>query len=152
MPFAAHSFDLVCCCDVLEHVAQYELVVREIARVLKPGGLFFYDTINRNMLSYLVMIKILQEWRSTAFLDANVHVWDMFIKPHELIEVFARSGLVSQEVKGLSPVLNFVAHYVNLRKRGKGKISWPELGERLDLQISDNLSGTYIGNAVKAPG
>ena len=149
LPFEADRFDIVCCCDVLEHVENYEDVVRAIARVLKPGGLFFYDTINRSMASQLIMIKILQAWRGTSFLDANVHVWEMFIKPGELEKVLNRCGLVSQEVKGVSPGRNYVAHYLNLRKRARGEISWQELAERLGLKITDNKSCTYIGYAVK---
>ncbi len=150
LPFEADRFDIVCCCDVLEHVENYEDVISAIARVLKPGGLFFYDTINRTMVSRLIMIKILQEWRRTSFLDANVHVWEMFIKPGELEKVLHRHRLVSHEVKGLSPGWNFVAHYLNLRKRVRGDISWQELAERLGLNISVNKSCTYIGYAVKA--
>ncbi len=38
MTFAAESFDLVITSDVMEHVADVERVVAEVARVLKPGG------------------------------------------------------------------------------------------------------------------
>lgn len=41
LPFADHSFDVVCCSDVLEHVDSPAAVIGEIARVLKPGGVFF---------------------------------------------------------------------------------------------------------------
>lgn len=49
LPFADQSFDAVLCTQVLEHVDRPETVVREIGRVLKPGGLgllsvpFFYN-------------------------------------------------------------------------------------------------------------
>ena len=35
---------------------------RRDARVLKPGGVYIYDTINRTRRSKLVMIKLFQEW------------------------------------------------------------------------------------------
>ena len=38
LPFADQSFDSVLLTDVLEHVAQSSSLVREIARVLRPGG------------------------------------------------------------------------------------------------------------------
>jgi 2-polyprenyl-6-hydroxyphenyl methylase/3-demethylubiquinone-9 3-methyltransferase len=47
IPFDANSFDVVICCDVLEHVDDLEKTIHEVARVLKPGGMFCYDTINR---------------------------------------------------------------------------------------------------------
>ena len=40
LPFPDGSFDLVTCCDVLEHVQDLDRTLSEIARVLKPGGIF----------------------------------------------------------------------------------------------------------------
>ncbi len=149
LPFASARFDCVCCCDVLEHVADPELIVAEIARVLKPGGLFFYDTINLTFISRLVMIKIMQEWKGTAFLEPHIHLWHMFIKPRELIAMLAAHGLVNQDLKGLGPGPNFIAHYFNLRRRARGRIGWAELGRRLGLRINTNLAMTYVGYALK---
>jgi SAM-dependent methyltransferase len=39
LPFAGHSFDGALCFQVLEHVDRPDAVIREIGRVLKPGGL-----------------------------------------------------------------------------------------------------------------
>jgi 2-polyprenyl-6-hydroxyphenyl methylase/3-demethylubiquinone-9 3-methyltransferase len=61
LPFADGSFDAVYCCDVLEHVDAVERAVREIARVLRAGGTFLYDTINRTLRSRLLVIKLSQD-------------------------------------------------------------------------------------------
>ena len=40
LPFADRSFDKIICAEVLEHVPDHVAVIREINRVLKPGGFF----------------------------------------------------------------------------------------------------------------
>ena len=39
LPFENDSFDAVCCISVLEHTGNYEEILDEFARVLRPGGL-----------------------------------------------------------------------------------------------------------------
>lgn len=38
LPFKENSFDVVICSEVLEHIHDYENIITEIQRVLKPGG------------------------------------------------------------------------------------------------------------------
>jgi ubiquinone/menaquinone biosynthesis C-methylase UbiE len=46
LPFEDDSFDKVLCEDVLEHVDDEAGTLREIGRVLRPGGLLVLETIN----------------------------------------------------------------------------------------------------------
>ena len=39
LPFANDTFDKIICSEVLEHIPDYESVLLEIQRILKPGGL-----------------------------------------------------------------------------------------------------------------
>ena len=47
LPFPAASFDVVYCYSTLEHVADASRAVREMARVLRPGGALYLHTPNR---------------------------------------------------------------------------------------------------------
>ncbi len=101
LPYADGSFDVVCAMDLLEHVEKPAQVVAEASRVLKKGGLFFFHTFNRNLLSYFMIIKGV-EW---CFANApqNMHVYPLFIKPEELSNICENHGLTVQEIKGVRP-------------------------------------------------
>jgi len=49
LPFPSGSFDLTLACDVLEHVLDPKKVIREIKRVLKPGGHALFSIPNEPM-------------------------------------------------------------------------------------------------------
>ena len=53
LPFADSSFDLVVLREVLEHVGDEEGLVREVVRVLKPGGQLVMSVPNRSLISLL---------------------------------------------------------------------------------------------------
>ena len=98
----AASFDAVCAMDLLEHVEEPAAVIAEAARVLVPGGLFFFHTFDRNPLAWLVVIKGV-EW----FVDntpRDLHVLRLFLKPAEVGAHCAASGLVVDELRGVRPV------------------------------------------------
>ena len=46
LPFSNKSFDLVTCTEVIEHLEHYRETIREIHRILIPGGTFVVTTPN----------------------------------------------------------------------------------------------------------
>jgi ubiquinone/menaquinone biosynthesis C-methylase UbiE len=48
LPFADDAFDVVLALGVLEYVADIEQVMDELARVLRPGGVFVFSMLNRS--------------------------------------------------------------------------------------------------------
>lgn len=101
LPYRDHSFDVVCAMDFLEHVEAPAAVVAEAARVLVPGGLFFFHTFNRSWLAWLIVIKGV-EWfvRNTP---RGMHVLRLFIKPRELEAMCREHGLARIELRGSRP-------------------------------------------------
>lgn len=150
IPFPDATFELAYCCDVLEHVNDLRKVIAEISRVLKLGGIFLYDTINRTFQSKLVMIKLFQEWNWTSFMPPGLHDWNMFIKPEELLPLLAENGLQNRDVTGLKPCANPIRTVRILRARKRGEISYLEATRRIDLRESRDRSVLFMGYAAKA--
>ncbi len=53
LPFENRTFDVATIFEVLEHVADQDAVVREIGRVLKPGGLLVVSVPRKHLFSWL---------------------------------------------------------------------------------------------------
>lgn len=149
LPFAANSFDAVYCCDALEHVNDVGQVIAESARVLKPGGVYLYDTINRTWRSRLIVIGLLQEWRWTSLMPPRLHDWNMFIRPPELTRLLNHCGLEPGGVTGLAPRANPFRIARALRQRKRGAMSYAEAIARMDVRESSDTSLSYIGYARK---
>lgn len=101
LPYPAASYDAVVCVDVLEHVTDLNRVLAEVARVLRPGGLFLFDTINRNPLARLATITIAEDL--LRLLPRGTHDPALFITPAELRRGLQGAGLVPGAVTGLGP-------------------------------------------------
>ena len=84
-----HSFDVVTCMEMLEHVPDPASVIKACATLVKPGGKVFFSTINRNMKAYLFAIVgaeyVLQ------MLPKGTHDYAKFIRPSEM-EAWARDA------------------------------------------------------------
>ncbi len=109
LPFAAGSFDVACAMDFLEHVERPDAVIAEIARVLAPGGLFFFHTFNRNWLSWLVVIKGVEWFVKNA--PKDLHVLKLFLKPSEVRAMCEGRGLAIDEIRGFEPVVASAAFF-----------------------------------------
>jgi 2-polyprenyl-6-hydroxyphenyl methylase / 3-demethylubiquinone-9 3-methyltransferase len=152
LPFPDAAFDLAYCCDVLEHVRDLDQVVGETARVLRPGGRYLFDTVNRTLASKLLAIKVLQEWRLTRVFDTPGHVWDMFITPDELRNILDRHGLLLGEIVGLAPRAKNPLVLLDFARARRGRLSYGELSRRLNFGQVSSTRMSYMGFATKAGG
>jgi 2-polyprenyl-6-hydroxyphenyl methylase / 3-demethylubiquinone-9 3-methyltransferase len=149
LPIESNSFDVVLCCDVLEHVHDLPKVISEIARVLKNGGVFIYDTFNRTYMSKISAIKILQEWKRWAIMPPDLHVWEMFIKPEEIRSLLKENKFAWKEHHGLKPSISHLKMLYYLHKRAIGKLTYEEFGEKFLMVESRSTQIMYMGYAVK---
>ncbi|MDB9529148.1 bifunctional 2-polyprenyl-6-hydroxyphenol methylase/3-demethylubiquinol 3-O-methyltransferase UbiG [Oscillatoria sp. CS-180] len=98
MPFAANQFDVVICVDVLEHVQNPAATIAEIGRVLKPGGLFCFDTINRTWQSRWLMIWLLEDLLRK--IPRGLHDWHKFLPPEELKGLLEKNDFLDVKIHG----------------------------------------------------
>jgi 2-polyprenyl-6-hydroxyphenyl methylase/3-demethylubiquinone-9 3-methyltransferase len=139
LPWRDARFDAVSCLDFLEHVERPGAVIAEAARVLKPGGLFFFHTFNRNPLAWLVVIKGL-EWfvRNTP---PRMHVLPLFIKPEELDRYCREAGMRAVEWTGMRPRPERLPFW---RMLATGKVP-----ADFEFRFTRSLAISYLGMAVK---
>ena len=100
-PIRAAAFDAVVCVDVLEHVADLRQVLQEVARVLRPGGIFFFDTINRTAIARLFTITLAENF--LRVLPKGTHDPALFIRPDALRNHMHEARLAPQPFTGLGP-------------------------------------------------
>lgn len=148
LPYVDGAFDVVACCDVIEHVADVDRVLAEAARVLRPGGVFVYDMPNRTWISKLTTIKIAQDWAPVACFPPDLHVWSMYLKPRELVAAMGRHGLVNSEVRGLRP-RDPLRMLWSARALKTGRIDVGAFGRRHAFRESRDTTGQYMGYGIK---
>lgn len=115
VPLPRESFDVVAAMDLLEHVSDPQKVISEATRVLRPGGLFFFNTFSKNPLAWLVVIKGM-EWfvKNTP---NDYHVYSLFIHPNKLRDWMDDFGLETMSIRGIRPVFAQRAFFELLRTR-----------------------------------
>jgi 2-polyprenyl-6-hydroxyphenyl methylase/3-demethylubiquinone-9 3-methyltransferase len=138
LPFADQSFDVVTAMDFLEHVDNPLQSIQEISRVLKPGGLFFFHTFNRNWLAKLVIIKLVEKLVKNT--PKNMHVIELFITPKELTEMCTKENLIVKDMTGIRPLFSTIT----LKSIFTGVVP-----ERFGFKLTGSLKLSYMGYAVK---
>ena len=144
LPFEARRFDVVCAMDFLEHVESPAKLIQEISRVLKPGGIFFFHTFNRNPVSGLLAIKAL-EWfiRGTP---KNMHLYRLFIQPQELTRYCKAADIEVQQFIGLTPDVGALLRLEKLPLL-LGALRKRQIPEHFEFKMSQSLTVGYSGFA-----
>jgi len=94
------AFDLVTCMEMLEHVPNPASIVNACARLVKPGGMVFFSTLNRNLKAYL--LAIVGAEYLLRMIPKGTHDYATFIRPSELVRWGRQSGLDLVSMEGVS--------------------------------------------------
>lgn len=93
------SFDLVACMEMLEHVPDPGSIINACAKLVKPGGMVFFSTLNRKPKAYL--LAIIAAEHVLKMLPKGTHDFKTFIKPSELSRSARSAGLELQGMVGI---------------------------------------------------
>ena len=102
------QYDVITCLEMLEHVPDPSIVVKECAQLCKSGGHLFFSTINRNLKSFI--FAILGAEYILNILPQVTHEFEKLIKPSEMKSFIDSADLKFEEVNGMSylPFLDIV--------------------------------------------
>lgn len=80
---SSEAFDVVTCMEMLEHVPDPASVIQACAKLVKPGGLVFFSTLNKSIKAYLLAIVAAE--KLLKLVPNGTHDHDKFIRPSQLI-------------------------------------------------------------------
>lgn len=99
LPFADNTFDAASAYSFLDHLEDYRLVLKEVARVLKPGGEFYVDLVPNSAY-----------WKALSAIDPkSLDKASAFVKrEHRMVtandaDVEAKYGVPSAEFRRAEP-------------------------------------------------
>lgn len=94
------KYDVVTCMELLEHVPDPFSVVTACSRLVKPGGMVFFSTLNRNAKSFCHAI-IGAEY-ILRLLPKGTHDFKRFLTPAELSRHVRSAGMTVTAITGVS--------------------------------------------------
>ena len=93
------GFDHVTCMEMLEHVPDPGSIISSCAKMVKPGGMVFFSTLNRVPKAYLLAIVAAEH--VLKMVPKGTHEYKTFIKPSELSQTARQAGLELQGMVGI---------------------------------------------------
>lgn len=120
------TYDIVTCMELVEHVPDPGALIQACARLVRPQGDLFFATVNRTILSRLLVIGMAEF--VLGIVRKGTHTYAKFVRPRELALWGEQAGLCMQDLSGLRyiPVLgrgwlcrdvrmNYLMHFKRLK-------------------------------------
>ena len=92
-------FDVILNMEIVEHVEDLKLFIKETSKLLKKDGLMFVATLNKTLKSYVFAIvgaEYILRW-----LPIGTHDWEKFVEPEKLIKLGKENRLKLESLDGV---------------------------------------------------
>ena len=93
------TFDLITSMEVIEHTANPQQFLNDLARRLAPNGLLIMSTPNATAWSRLITITLAE---GIGAIPKGTHDFEKFIAPERMKQLMANAGLQCLDVEGLA--------------------------------------------------
>ncbi len=93
------KFDIILNMEIVEHVEDINIFIKQSSKLLKKKGIMFIATLNQTIKSYLFAIigaEYILRW-----LPIGTHEWDKFVKPENLINICEKNYLILKKIDGI---------------------------------------------------
>ena len=127
IPLGSDTADVVVAIETIEHLENPRAFVRELSRILKPGGWLVVTTPNQ--LSLLSLLSLAIKGRFVAFQDAYYPIHCTALLPIDLLRMASDCGLSGVEL-----------HFTASGRMPLTRVHYPTALARLfPQQLSDNV-------------
>lgn len=147
---AVASFDLAYYADTFEITPDLDRAQAEAARVLRPGGVLVYDSVNRTPLSRLVYLGAFQRLPLTRIMPAGRYTAARLRTPAELAAALDRHGLRNEDICDFRPRDPRGLVKATIARR-RGRITDEQIPPMAGFVLAPDARPrvTYLGYAVK---
>ena len=94
-----NEFDVILNMEVIEHVSNVNLFIKNCSKLIKKNGIMFVATINQNLKSYV--FAILGAEYILRWLPIGSHDWNKFLTPKDLEIITNKNNFLSDEIVGM---------------------------------------------------
>ena len=93
------KFDVILNMEVIEHVSDVNLFIKNCSNLVKKNGIMFVATINQNLKSYI--FAILGAEYILRWLPIGTHDWNKFLTPQNLEIIAKKNDFSPDEIVGM---------------------------------------------------
>src|SRR5699024_10276075 len=143
LPFADDTFDVVFCHQVLHHVADPQVVLQELQRVTKPGGILAVRHADFGAMTWFPPSPGLSRWRATFSVGLATHEGNPAMG-RQLPHTFYSAGLSDLSVGGTLTAYASEAERAALAEKWTQRSMWPHSVRTTAAALGENFPDTAV--------